>query len=312
MNDVSRIEIVPIREAFPHEAHNFTVWLENNIEALSDRLGFPLNVLEREKSVGSFNVDLFCEDIYGEYVIIENQLERTDHSHLGQLMTYLVNLDAKTAIWVATEIRSEHQRVIDWLNEMTSEDFAFFAVQVEAIRIGDSPYAPLFTVLAQPDEQTRLIGKAKKEQASSDAILMAFWTNLLRLSEGRFEDFQHLTPGERYYLSMTAGVSGVSLSYNIMRDGYGMQIYIDTRDKERNKHIFDWLFAYKEDIEAAIGLPLDWRRLDDKQASRIKLLVEPPDDFVWANPDTWDELQLRMIEVMSRFSHVFKKYLQSL
>ena len=213
-----------------HEAHNFTVWLENNIEALSDRLGFSLNVLEREKSVGSFNVDLFCEDIQGDYVIIENQLERTDHTHLGQLMTYLVNLDAKTAIWVATEIRSEHQRVIDWLNEMTSEDFSFFAVKVEAIRIGESPYAPLFTILAQPDEQTRLIGKAKKEQADSNSILIAFWTNLLTLSEGRYEVLSHLTPGHRYYLGMSIGKSGVTVSYNIMRDGYGMQIYIDTGD----------------------------------------------------------------------------------
>lgn len=312
MTDISQIEIVPIREAFSHEVHNFTVWLESNIEALSERLGFPLTVIEREKSVGSFNVDLYCEDIHGDYVIIENQLERTDHSHLGQLLTYLVNLDAKTAIWVATEIRSEHQRVIDWLNEVTSEDMAFFAVQVEAIRIGNSPYAPLFTVLAQPDEQTRLIGKAKKEQASSNSVLMAFWTNLLQLSAGRYENFSHLTSGDRYYLATGIGKSGVSVSYNIMREGYGMQIYIDTGDKEENETIFDTLYQQKDEIEQIIGVSLDWRRLNDKRASRILLLVNEPSDFAWDNPNTWDNLQLQMIDIMSRFEPTFRKCIRRL
>src|SRR5690606_5433515 len=117
--DIGKIEIVPIRQAFGHEAANFTVWMEQNIDALSERIGLKLTVLERERSVGSFSLDLFCEDENGDAVIIENQLERTDHDHLGKLLTYMINLEAKTAIWVATEVRPEHQRVIDWLNEAT-------------------------------------------------------------------------------------------------------------------------------------------------------------------------------------------------
>jgi hypothetical protein len=152
--NISKLEIVPVRDAFRHEAHNFTLWLESNVDALAERIGMELTVLEREKSVGSFNVDLFCEDRNGTYVIIENQLERTDHDHLGKLLTYMVNLEAKTAIWVTPEVRSEHQRVIDWLNKSTSADFSFYLVRVEAVRIAGSPYAPLFTVLAAPDEQT--------------------------------------------------------------------------------------------------------------------------------------------------------------
>ena len=164
--NVSKLEVVPIREAFRHEAHAFTVWLETNIDALSSRIGRELTVLEREKSVGSFNVDLFCEDENGSYVIVENQLERSDHDHLGKLMTYMVNLEAKTAIWVTPDIRPEHQRVIDWLNESTSADYSFYLVRIEAVRIDNSPYAPLFTVLAAPDEQIREIGETKKELAA--------------------------------------------------------------------------------------------------------------------------------------------------
>ncbi|MBL8157118.1 MAG: DUF91 domain-containing protein, partial [Anaerolineae bacterium] len=117
--NISKIKIVPVRQAFRHEARDFTAWLEQNIDALSDRLGFRLTVLEREKAVGSFSVDLLCEDENGDLVIVENQLEAADHSHLGQLLTYMINLDAKTAIWIATDAKAEHERVLDWLNETT-------------------------------------------------------------------------------------------------------------------------------------------------------------------------------------------------
>lgn len=308
---VGKIQRVPIRDAFPHEAHNFTVWLENNIDALSDSLGFELTVEQREKSVGSFNVDLFCSDEHGRYVIIENQLERTDHNHLGQLMTYLVNLEANTAIWVATEIRPEHERVIDWLNEMTSEDMGFYAVQVEAIRIENSPYAPLFTVMAQPDEQTRQIGMAKKEHASQQTHLIAFWTNLLRLSEGKFEDFNHLTPGNRYYLSTRAGLAYIELSYNIFRDYYGGQIYFN-RQKDENERIFDDLYQYRQQIENDMGFELDWLRLDNKRASRIRFIVDKPEGYDFNESETWDALHIRMINYMIPFSQVMRKYLKKL
>ncbi|HRS00819.1 MAG TPA: DUF4268 domain-containing protein, partial [Candidatus Sumerlaeia bacterium] len=104
-----------------------------------------LSVVQREKEVGEFNVDLLCEDNDGHYVIIENQLERTDHDHLGKLLTYLVNLEASMAIWITSAPRPEHQKVIDWLNESTGENISFYLVKVEATKIGDSPYAPLFT-----------------------------------------------------------------------------------------------------------------------------------------------------------------------
>jgi hypothetical protein len=307
---ISKIEIIPIREAFTHEAHNFTVWLENNIDALSDRLGFKLTVEEREKSVGSFNVDLLCIDERGEFVIIENQLERTDHTHLGQLLTYLVNLNAKVAIWVATEIRPEHERVIDWLNEMTSEDIAFFAVKVEAIRIGTSPYAPLFTIMAQPDEQTRQIGQAKKEQAKQNVLLTNFWINLQKLSQGKIEDFDHITPRDDYGFGSSAGLRSVWIGYSIFRDYYGGQIYIDSGEQEYNKAVFDFLYENKAQIEEEIGYQLDWKRLEAKRASRVRFIVLKPEGYDFNNPDTWDTLHTHMIDAMIPFNRAMRKYLK--
>ena len=116
---ISRLEFQRLRDVFRDEARHFTIWLEEHLEVLGERLGIELNIVQREKEVGDFNVDLLCEDSQGRKVIIENQLERTDHDHLGKLLTYLVNLDASAAIWLTGEPRPEHQKVIDWLNENT-------------------------------------------------------------------------------------------------------------------------------------------------------------------------------------------------
>lgn len=305
MTTISKIEVVPIRQAFKHEALNFSIWLEENIEALSERIGLDLTVIEREKSVGSFNVDLFCEDQNGNTVIVENQLERTDHDHLGKLLTYMVNLEAKTAIWVATEARQEHQRVIDWLNESTGSDYGFYFVQVEAIRIGDSPYAPLFTLLAQPDEQTRAIGEQKKELAERDVQYQDFWAQLLERSKGRTRLAENRSPTKNHWLEVATGKSGIHYSYLILKDKGGVELYIDTPDAERNKMIFDALHAEREEIEREFGAPLDWQRLNEKRASRVRIYFHGMGSL--REPELWSTLQNKMIESMIRLDKVFRK-----
>lgn len=183
---VGRLRTRPVRQVFTDEARHFTPWLEANIDALGERLGMQLTIVQREKTVGAFNVDLWCSDGAGRQVIIENQLEQTDHSHLGQLLTYLVNLDAKAAIWVATDPRPEHTRVINWLNESTATDISFYLVKVEAVQIeGVETYAPLFTVLAAPNRQAKETGEAKKDWAERHYHREAFWKSLLEKSRGK-------------------------------------------------------------------------------------------------------------------------------
>jgi hypothetical protein len=310
MANIGKIEIVPIRQAFQHEAVNFTSWLELNIDALSERIGLKLTVLEREKSVGSFIVDLFCEDERGNTVIIENQLERTDHDHLGKLLTYFVNLDAKTAIWVATEVRQEHQRVIDWLNSATPADMSFYFVKVEAIRIGASPYAPLFTVLVRPDAQTREIGEQKKELAERHILREQFWAQLLESSKGRTNLGENRSPSRDHWLTIAAGRSGIAYNYLIWTDSAGIDLYIDVGHQDKNKAIFDLLYSEKDTIESEFGQLLDWKRLDDRRTSRVQYTYSDLGGLY--QKEHWGELHDVMIDAMIRFDRTFRKRIKAI
>lgn len=140
---ISRLQKVPLRELWRHEAHGFTHWLAENLDFLGEALGFEITLVEREATAGPFSADILAEDTDGNYVIIENQLEQTDHDHLGKLITYLSNLEAKKAIWITSAPRPEHEKAIHWLNETLPADTAFYLLKLEAYRIDDSSPAPL-------------------------------------------------------------------------------------------------------------------------------------------------------------------------
>lgn len=305
---IGKIEVVPVRQAFRHEALDFTAWLEQNIEALSERLGTELTVLEREKRVGDFKVDLLCEDGNGNRVIIENQLERTNHDHLGKVLTYLVNLDAHTAIWIATEQRTEHEQVINWLNENTGDNASFYLVKIEAIRIGNSPFAPLFTVLAQPDSQLSEIGTTKKELATrelaeQDRRRYEFWNMFITRSQSKTKLFANKSANTGNWIGIGMGLSGIELNCLLYKNSARVEIYLDTLDRERNKALFDVLFQERDAIEAEFGVPLYWQRLDEKRASRILNPVELGNRF---HEDSWASLQDEMIEIAIRMDKVFR------
>jgi hypothetical protein len=300
---IGRLEFEPVRAVFHDEARHFTTWLEQHLEVLGERLGIELTLIQREKPDGEFNVDLLCEDGNGQAVIIENQLERTDHDHLGKLLTYLVNLDAHTAIWVTGEPRVEHQKVIDWLNENTAANLAFFLVKVETVRIANSPAAPLFTVLAGPDEQVKELGEKKKEWADRHVKRMEFWKGLLDRGKEKTKLFANISPGRNAWLGTGAGKSGVAFNYVIWMDGGAVELYID-HDQETgagNKAIFDALAAQKAEIEREFGGSLEWERLDDKRASRIRKRFSNGGLY---QPETWPTLQEDMIQAMVRLNDV--------
>lgn len=302
---IGRIETQPIRKAFPKEAQDFTIWLESHIDALADRLGIELNVVQREKDVGDFSVDLLCEDDEGRPVIIENQLEKTDHDHLGKLLTYLVNLNANTAIWITAEPRPEHKRVMDWLNESTPANVSFYLVKVEALRIGDSPFAPLFTVQAGPDEQAKAVGEKKKEWAERHHRRHEFWTQFIERSAAKSKLFVNRTAGPHSYLSAGIGKSGVQLSVAIAYDSARAELYIDFgKDAaEKNKLVFDVLLARKEEIEQEFGEPLEWLRLDDKRASIVRKTIR---DGGLLDQESWPAIQDALIDAAMRLERVFR------
>lgn len=157
---ISKIRRVPLRKVWAHEAHDFSPWLQNNIDVLNDALGLDLTNVEREQSVGTFNVDLTAEDGAGELVVIENQLERSDHDHLGKVITYASHLNAKTAVWIVSDPREEHKHAIAWLNE--SSAINFYLIQVEAVSIGESDPAPLLTLITGPSVEAAQAGRKRR------------------------------------------------------------------------------------------------------------------------------------------------------
>ena len=173
---------VPLREAWSHEAHRFTPWLAANLDRLSAAIGIPLELTGTETRVGTFSADILARNLADDSVVlIENQLEGSDHTHLGQIMTYLAGLETHTMIWVAPSFRDEHLSAIRWLNEHTVDPFAFFAVKLRVVRIADSPFAPLFEVIERPNNWERQLAEQKRAVEGSRSELgqhrLNFWTH---------------------------------------------------------------------------------------------------------------------------------------
>lgn len=307
MNEIGKLEEVPLRELWSHEEFGFSAWLEENLDALGAAVGVALSDPRREVTVGAFSVDLVAEDEDGARVVIENQLSATDHDHLGKLLTYLTNLDAKTAIWICRLPRPEHIRAIQWLNETTPDDIAFYLVRLAAYRIGDSPPAPLFTVIVAPSAESKDFGKSKKVLAERHVIRLRFWEQLLKLARDRGLSLHaQRSPTKDHWLGAGAGIrSGVSYNYLAwMADEVGVELYIDTGDAAENKQLFDAFHAKKEQIEHDFGAPLLWERLDTKRASRIKYLI-PCGGLT--SEEQWPEIQEKLVDAMRRFSGAIRR-----
>jgi hypothetical protein len=307
---IGKLERVDLREVWKHEAHNFTQWLENNIGVLNDALDLNLVNVDREQPAGSFSIDLVAEDEGGGTVIIENQLDKSNHDHLGKLITYLTAMSAKAAIWIVSDPRPEHVAAVAWLNDSGSA--AFYMVKVEAVRIGDSPPAPLFTVIVGPSDDAKNVGQAKKEIAERYGIRKRWWTTLIERSAKINKLHAHITPGEYSWIGASSGIRGLNLNYVVTQDECAAELYIDRgKDLEdENKAIFDQLFAHKDEIDAAFGERLSWERLEGKRACRIR---HTQSGGGYRSPeDEWPGLQDTIIKDMDRLEKALRPHLKQL
>jgi hypothetical protein len=304
---VGKLDRVPLREVWKHEASDFTRWLEENIEVLSGVVGFNLLNVERERAAGAFSIDLVAEDEGGHKVIIENQLEKSNHDHLGKVITYLVAMGATGAIWIVAEPRPEHVAAIAWLND--SSDARFYLVKVEAVRIGNSPAAPLLTLIVGPSEESEALAKSKKEFAERYTERQSWWSRLLARPDARLH--KHLTPGSYSRLGISSGIRGLSLNYVVLQDECGVELYIDRGEgaEDENKSIFEHLEKLKTEIEQRFGGPLQWQRLDDRRASVVRVSMQGG----YRSPESeWDDIQSRQVDAMNRLHAALQPYLKSL
>jgi Domain of unknown function (DUF4268) len=307
---IGKIERVPLREVWKHEAHNLTTWLEQNIDVLNDVLDLNLDNVEREQAAGNFSVDLVAEDESGGTAVIENQLERSNHDHLGKVITYAAFMDARVAIWIVSDPRPEHVRAVSWLNESAPTDF--YLLKIEGIRIGESPPAPLLTLIVGPSEESREAGEAKKDRAERYQIRRRFWAELLDRAKQRSKLHAAVSPGEYSYVGTGAGKSGLALNYTITKHGATVELYIDRgRDsEEQTQQIYDALAKHRVEIENGYGGELSWEPLEGKRACRIAKRFE---GIGYRDPESqWPELQEQMVDSMIRLEKALRPFISQL
>jgi hypothetical protein len=239
-------------------------------------LQLELELPETEVRAGDFACDVVAHEVgTGHRVIIENQLEATDHSHLGQLLTYASALDARAVVWISPDFRPEHRQAIDWLNANTSEGLAFFGVELELLQIETSPYAPHFKLVAQPNDWQKVV-KAKSEAQPSERgqRYQQFFTDLLASYKQAYPSQRTASKAsaQSWLTCAGAGRSGFAYAIAFTRDAkLRVELYIDTGDGVANKAAFDQLQSQQDAIEAEIGEDLSWERLDNARASRIAI-----------------------------------------
>lgn len=309
---IGKLTKVPLREIWKNEAKDFSSWLADNIEVLNEAIDLKLSVVEKNHTVGSFFIDVLGEDDEGKAVIIENQLEKTDHDHLGKIITYLSSMDAKTAIWICSEPDKQHKRAIDWLNETAPADVRFYLVKMEAVKIGrGNDVAPLFTMIAKPERETKLIGKEKKHLAQRHILRKKFWEQLLAKAKKRIPLHANISPNIYCWVGAGGGKSGLSYNYVITKQFGGCELYID-RGKgylKTNKKRFDILYSHKRQIEKIFGGELGWERLEGKRAARISKRFNGVGLY---DENKWTELQEKMIDAMIRLEKSLKEYIKEL
>ena len=208
-NLIEKLQRVPLREVWRHEAYDFTQWLQENLDILNDTLDLELTSAEREQAAGSFIIDVVAENSDGQTLIIENQLEKSDHDHLGKVITYLTSREASGAIWIVKEPRQEHINAMAWLNESSNADF--YLVKVEAVRIGNSNPAPLLTLIVGPSIEAKVSGKAKQEKVERHFIRKRWWGQLV--SNPLAKSHNHITPSMATWIGVSSGTRGLNFNY---------------------------------------------------------------------------------------------------
>lgn len=309
---IGKMKKVSLRDVWKNEAKDFTSWLFENVEILGEELDMDLTPIEKEGKAGSFSVDIVAEDENGQKVVIENQLGKTNHEHLGKILTYLSNLDAKTAIWISSDPKKEHERAIEWLNEF-NPGISFYLVKIEVYKIGVSAPAPKFSITAAPSEEAEFIGKEKKEYAKRHILRKEFWSQLLEKANEKTLLHSNVTPSIYSWIGAGAGRTGISYQYVITNKYGGCEIYFDKGKTFVNPNInkirFDKLYKNKKQIEKKFNGKLNWERLDSTRASRISVRFHGSG---LSNKDNWDKLQDKMIDAMVRLENSFKEFIRRL
>lgn len=319
MVKLSRLEKVDLRDIWETEAQDFTPWLaqEENLAILGEAIGIELALEAQEKNVGPFRADILCKDVDGaegeSWVLIENQLEKTDHNHLGQLLTYAAGLHTVTIVWIAAKFTEEHRATLDWLNEITEEKFRFFGLEVELWRIGDSPAAPKFNIISKPNDWSRSVSSAAKKISEeglnpTQENYLKYWGGLADYLKKHSKVFKPQKPLPQHWTNLPIGRTGFTLhTLGAVRDGW-ICVELTLRD-ENAKVYFNLLYKDKAEIEKQLGYQVEWMELPGAKMSRIRLTKQgenPMDQDRWETHFAWFK------EKLEDFDRVFRPKIKDL
>lgn len=305
MAELGKIErIDDLRTVWKNEARDFTGWLaeEENLDLLSEAVGIDLDLEERESAVGSFSVDLFAsEEGTGRKVIIENQLEDTNHDHLGKIITYAAGKDASVIIWIVKRARDEHRQAVEWLNQHTDENVGFFLVEIELWKIGSSPAAPRFNVVERPNDWAKAI-KASEGLSDTKKTYVEYWEAFKKYAFVKPEMKSTFTerksgPHQWYDLAVGKRHCHISLTASMTKGRRAAQLYISN-----HKEIYEQFKEHKEEIENMLGGPLRWHEANQDAVFGWEYLDSDFDESNWEKYFEWYcQCALKLKEVVKKF-----------
>ncbi|WP_198432589.1 DUF4268 domain-containing protein [Burkholderia ubonensis] len=305
--NLGKLERVELRDVWANEATDFTPWLAKpeNLTELSKTLYLELELTAQEQFVGPYRADLLCADSVTQgYVLIENQLEKTDHGHLGQTLTYAAGLGAKTVIWIAAAFTEEHRAALDWLNEITDEEYSFFGLEIELWRIGESTAAPKFNVVCRPNNWARKVKEAAKsdtgELSETKQLQLRYWTAFKDYILQNAKPLKPQKPLPQHWSNFSIGRSGFGLvtTVNTLEDRIGAELDINL-----DKAAFEFFFAERDAINAEFGGQLDWQELPEGKMSRIAIYKQGCDiknELDWPAQFQW------LADALTRLDKVFR------
>ncbi|MBL7197638.1 MAG: DUF4268 domain-containing protein [Candidatus Omnitrophica bacterium] len=274
--DLGKLKTIDVRHIWKKESKHFTSWLseKENLDQLGQEIGIDISLIQTEADVGRFNVDILAEEENtGRKIIIENQLEPTNHDHLGKIITYASGYGAEIIVWIVEDVRDEHKQAVDWLNEHTDEKLNFFIIKIELWQIGGSQYAPKFQIISKPNDWAKTIKKSSRSSNLSNAkvVQLDFWTKFKEYAVEKKSKLKlrKVYPQHWYDISFGSSIMHITLTVNTQSGLITCEIYISD-----SKETYAKLFQIKDKIEKELGEKLQWYELPGRKASRIKLLKE--------------------------------------
>lgn len=308
IKELGRLEEVDLRELWPHEEYNYSKWLakDENIGLLNETVGLTLTDISREVYVGTYRCDLVAKDeTTGTKIIIENQLELTNHEHLGKIITYASGLNADVIIWIVKEAREEHRSAIEWLNNNMVKDISFFLLEIHVYKIGDSLPAPKFKIIEKPNDfikSNKRINAGDLSKTESERL--NFWTEFNHIVSENEKPFniRKATTYNWYDVPIVNKEVHICIRLPGKKGDIAVEVYIAD-----NKDLFDKLKSLRTEIESKLGFEMNWERLDNNKASKIKYYI-PGLDF--NKQDNYPKLMQNIIKKVVVIRDIFKEYLQ--